>query len=107
VAYTPKYAPGSLAANELIHTGRELFRGESPPVKVWGDLEKKIKVVGMHGAAASLQIRRIPSGDAMPFGQEENEPESTADVNADIAEQTPIVVKANDVESPQTVTATA
>jgi hypothetical protein len=60
VPYEPKYAPGSFAANELIHAGRELFRGEAPPVKVWGHLEKKLNIVGMHGAAAHLQVRRMP-----------------------------------------------
>lgn len=60
VPYEPKYAPGSFAANELIHTGRELFRGEAPPIKVWGRLEKTLGIVGMHGAAATLQVRRVP-----------------------------------------------
>ena len=60
VPYEPKYAPGSYAANELIHAGRELFRGEAPPVKVWGRLEQKLNIVGMHGAAAHLQVRRMP-----------------------------------------------
>ena len=68
--YEPKYAAGSFAANELIHAGRELFKGESPPVKVWGKLEKTLNIVGMHGAAAHLQVRRVPDGDAMPFGKE-------------------------------------
>lgn len=57
--YEPKYAPGSFAANQLIHAGRELFRGESPPVKKWGMLEKRIGVVGMHGAEGRLEIRRV------------------------------------------------
>ncbi|KAH7087106.1 hypothetical protein FB567DRAFT_406785, partial [Paraphoma chrysanthemicola] len=60
VPYEPKYAPGSFAAQELIHEGRELFRGETPPVKIWGRLEKKIKVVGMFGAEAHLKVRRVP-----------------------------------------------
>jgi hypothetical protein len=60
VPYQPKYARDSFAANELIHAGRELFRGEAPPVKVWGHLEKKLNIVGMHGAAAHLQVRRVP-----------------------------------------------
>ncbi|KAF1975345.1 hypothetical protein BU23DRAFT_597891 [Bimuria novae-zelandiae CBS 107.79] len=68
--YVPKYAPGSFEANELVHAGRELFKGEAPPVKVWGRLEKKLRIVGMHGAAATLKVRRVPDGDAMPFGQE-------------------------------------
>jgi hypothetical protein len=68
--YEPKYAPGSFAAQELIHEGRELFRGEAPPVKYWGKLEKRIGIVGMHGAEAVLKVRRVPDGDAAPFGQE-------------------------------------
>lgn len=71
VPYEPKYAPGSFAANELIHAGRELFRGEAPPVEIWGPLEKTIGVVGMHGAAAHLKVRRVLDGDAAPFGEEE------------------------------------
>ncbi|KAH6637989.1 hypothetical protein C7974DRAFT_422931 [Boeremia exigua] len=59
-AYVPKYAPGSLAANRLIHAGRELMRGESAPIKIWGALERRIGVVGMHGAEAHLKIRRVP-----------------------------------------------
>jgi len=69
VPYEPKYALGSFAANELIHIGRELFRGESPPVKVWGPLEKKIGVVGMFGAEATLKIRRVLDDNAEPFDQ--------------------------------------
>ncbi|KAF3001960.1 hypothetical protein E8E13_007343 [Curvularia kusanoi] len=57
--YEPKYAPGSFAANQLIHTGREFFRGEAPPVKKWGPLEKMIGVVGMHNAEAHLKVRRV------------------------------------------------
>lgn len=68
--YTPKYAPGSFEANELIHAGRELFKGESPPVKVWGNLERTLNIVGMHGAEAHLKVRRVPDGDNMPFGKE-------------------------------------
>lgn len=70
VPYEPKYAKGSFAANELIHAGRELFKGESPPIKIWGPLEKRIGVVGMFGAEAHLKVRRVPDGDAEPFGQE-------------------------------------
>ncbi len=70
VPYEPKYAPGSLAANELIHEGRELFKGESPKVKIWGPLERRIGVVGMYGAEAALKIRRVEDGNAEPFGQE-------------------------------------
>jgi hypothetical protein len=76
--YEPKYMPGSFAANELIHTGRELFRGESPPVKIWGPLERRIGVVGMHGAEATLKVRRVGDGDAEPFGEELPEPERPA-----------------------------
>ena len=75
VPYEPKYALGSFAAQELIHEGRELFRGESPPVKIWGRLEKTIGVVGMFGAEAHLKVRRVPDGDHAPFGQEEAEEE--------------------------------
>jgi hypothetical protein len=70
VPYEPKYKQGSLAANELIHEGRELFRGEIPPVKYWGPLEKAIGVVGMFGAEAHLRVKRVPDGDEAPFGQE-------------------------------------
>lgn len=70
VPYEPKYAPGSFAAQELIHEGRELCRGEVPPVKIWGKLERRIGVVGMFGAEAHLQVRRVPDGDKVPFGQE-------------------------------------
>jgi hypothetical protein len=73
VSYEPKYAQGSFAANQLIHEGRELFRGEAIPVKYWGPLEKRIGVVGMFGAEAHLKIRRVPDGDEAPFGQEEQE----------------------------------
>ncbi|KAF2682509.1 hypothetical protein K458DRAFT_342181 [Lentithecium fluviatile CBS 122367] len=69
VPYEPKYTPGSFAANELIHAGRELFRGEAPPVKVWGHLEQKLCIVGMHGAAANLQVRRVPAQE-MTTGEE-------------------------------------
>lgn len=79
VPYQPKYAPGSFAAQELIHEGRELFRGESPPVKYWGRLEKRIGLVGMFGAEAHLKVRRVPDGDEAPFGQE---PEEALEVEA-------------------------
>ncbi|KAF1944140.1 hypothetical protein EJ02DRAFT_442875 [Clathrospora elynae] len=75
VPYEPKYAQGSFAASELIHAGRELFKGESPPVKVWGPLERRIGVVGMFGAEAHLKIRRVADGDEKPFGQEPEEDE--------------------------------
>jgi hypothetical protein len=79
VPYEPKYAPGSFAAQELIHEGRELFRGEVPPVKYWGKLEKRIGIVGMHGAEAHLKVRRVLDGDEAPFGQEPMEiPEAEA-----------------------------
>ncbi|EDU50883.1 APC-basic domain containing protein [Pyrenophora tritici-repentis] len=59
VPYEPKYAKDSFAANELIHAGRELFKGEVPPIKIWGPLEKQIGVVGMFGAEAHLKVRRV------------------------------------------------
>ncbi|KAF2035858.1 hypothetical protein EK21DRAFT_53229 [Setomelanomma holmii] len=77
VPYEPKYAPGSFAAQELIHEGRELFRGEVPPVKTWGPLEKRIGVVGMFGAEAHLKVRRVPDGDDAPYGQEDAVVEET------------------------------
>ncbi|KAF1360569.1 hypothetical protein EJ07DRAFT_43860, partial [Lizonia empirigonia] len=67
--YEPKYAPGSFAANQLIHAGRELFRGEAPPVKIWGMLEKRIGVVGMHNAEAKLKIRRVTDLDDESLGE--------------------------------------
>jgi hypothetical protein len=77
--YEPKYTQGSFAAQELIHEGRELFRGEAPPVKIWGKLEKRIGVVGMFGAEAHLKVTRVPDGDDAPFGQEDTEiPEAEA-----------------------------
>jgi hypothetical protein len=82
VPYEPKYAIGSFAANELIHAGRELFKGEAPPVKVWGRLEKQIGVVGMFGAEAHLKVRRVPDGDAAPFGQEQEEEFASAPVES-------------------------
>jgi len=66
--YEPKYAPGSFAANQLIHQGRELFRGEAPPVKIWGRLEKTIGVVGMHNAEAHLKVRRVTDLDDESLG---------------------------------------
>ncbi|KAF3046632.1 hypothetical protein E8E12_011340 [Didymella heteroderae] len=66
--YEPKYAPGSFAANQLIHQGRELFRGEAPPVKIWGRLEKTIGVVGMHNAEAHLKVRRVTGLDDESLG---------------------------------------
>ncbi|KAF1839929.1 uncharacterized protein K460DRAFT_297460 [Cucurbitaria berberidis CBS 394.84] len=78
VPYEPKYATGSFAANELIHAGRELFKGEAPPVKIWGSLEKRIGVVGMFGAEAHLKIRRVGDGDAEAFGEEVLEVEDDA-----------------------------
>ncbi|KAF1932375.1 uncharacterized protein M421DRAFT_417094 [Didymella exigua CBS 183.55] len=66
--YEPKYAPGSFAANQLIHQGRELFRGEAPPVKIWGRLEKTIGVVGMHNAEAHLKVRRLTDLDDESLG---------------------------------------
>jgi len=81
VTYEPKYAKGSFAANELIHAGRELFKGEAPPVKIWGPLERRIGVVGMFGAEATLKVRRVLDGDAEPFGQEILEEEGPVEVS--------------------------
>lgn len=67
VPYEPKYSKDSFAANELLHAGRELFKGESPPVKIWGPLEKRIGVVGMFGAEATLKIRRVRDGEPEAF----------------------------------------
>jgi len=75
VPYEPKYAPGSFAAQQLIHEGRELFRGEAPPVKIWGELERTIGVVGMFGAEAHLKVRRVGDGDEAPFGTEHEKEE--------------------------------
>jgi hypothetical protein len=71
VPYEPKYAKGSFAANELLHAGRELFKGESPPVKIWGPLERRIGVVGMFGAEATLKVRRVGGMEREPFGSDE------------------------------------
>ncbi|KAL6712068.1 hypothetical protein ACN47E_003111 [Coniothyrium glycines] len=90
VPYEPKYAKGSFAANELIHAGRELFRGESAPVKIWGPLEKRIGVVGMFGAEATLKVRRELDGDAEPFGQEILEYEGAEEAR-DMADKTDAV----------------
>lgn len=79
--FEPKYAPGSFAANELIHAGRELFRGEAPPVKIWGMLEKRIGVVGMHNAEAHLKIRRVTDLDDELLG-ERREHFETGDVES-------------------------
>ncbi|KAF2626947.1 hypothetical protein BU25DRAFT_411468 [Macroventuria anomochaeta] len=67
--YEPKYAPGGFEANQLIHAGRELFRGEAPPVKIWGMLEKRIGVVGMHNAEAHLKVRRVTDLDDESLGE--------------------------------------
>lgn len=82
VPYEPKYAKGSFAANELIHAGRELFKGEAPPVKIWGPLERRIGVVGMFGAETTLKVRRVLDGDAAPFGQEMLEEEGPVEVSS-------------------------
>lgn len=88
VPYEPKYAKGSFAANELIYAGREMFRGESPPVKVWGPLERRIGVVGMFGAEATLKVRRVGDGDSEPFGQEVEE---TMDSEGSAGQKMPVV----------------
>ena len=52
IQYEPKYAHGSQAATQLIEEGKAFFEGEKPPpkVRVWTRLEKRIGIVGMHGA---------------------------------------------------------
>ena len=50
VPYEPKYAHGSKEALDLIEAGKKLFEGEVPTVKVPGPLEKRLGIVGMHGA---------------------------------------------------------
>jgi hypothetical protein len=91
VQYEPKYTQGSFEAQKLIHEGRELFRGQAPPVKIWGRLEKRIGVVGMHGAEAHLKVTRVPDGDNTPFGQEEDteipEAEAMGDAKKEAAVQ--------------------
>ena len=86
--YEPKYAPGSFAANELIHAGRELFRGEAPPVKIWGRLEKTIGVVGMHNAEAHLKVRRVTDLDDESLGGRRQHFE-TGDVNIEVPAKAP------------------
>jgi hypothetical protein len=78
-AYEPKYAPDSFAANQLIHAGREFFRGEAPPVKIWGRLERRIGVVGMHNAEAHLKVRRVTDLDDESLG-ERRQYDETGDV---------------------------
>lgn len=95
VPYEPKYAPGSFAANQLIHEGRELFRGEAPPVKIWGKFEKRIGVVGMFGAEAHLKVRRVPDGDEAPFGKEAEEVETVAATAEPVTASVAIPVEAN------------
>ena len=48
--YEPKYAHGSEAAKELVTLGKSLFEGEKPEIKKPGKLEKRLGIVGMHGA---------------------------------------------------------
>ena len=74
VPYEPKYAKDSFAANELIHAGREFFKGEVPPIKIWGPLEKQIGVVGMFGAEAHLKVRRV-GDDGGRWGYRGDEPQ--------------------------------
>jgi hypothetical protein len=50
VPYEPKYAHGSAAALELLEQGKKLFQGEKPKVTKVGRLERRIGIVGMHGA---------------------------------------------------------
>lgn len=91
--YEPKYAPGSFAANQLIHQGRELFRGEAPPVKIWGMLEKRIGVVGMHNAEARLQVRRVTDLDDESLGDRRQHFE-TGDVDVQVKTKAPEASKA-------------
>lgn len=86
--YEPKYAPGSFAANQLIHAGRELFRGEAPPVKRWGMLEKRIGVVGMHNAEGRLEVRRVVDTDSESLG-ERREYFETGDVDIQVKAKAP------------------
>jgi len=85
VPYEPKYAKDSFAANELIHAGRELFKGEVPPIKIWGPLEKQIGVVGMFGAEAHLKIRRV-GDDHGRWGYRGDEPQPGNKVSEDAVE---------------------
>lgn len=94
VPYVPKYAPGSFEANQLIHEGRELFRGEALPVKIWGKFEKRIGVVGMFGAEAHLKVRRVPDGDDAPFGEEVERIETEAATAEPVAAPVAIPVEA-------------
>lgn len=88
--YEPKYAPGSFEANRLIHQGRELFRGEAPPVKIWGKLEKHIGVVGMHNAEAHLKVRRVTDLDEESLGVRRQHFE-TGDVDIQVKAKAPAV----------------
>lgn len=54
-AYEPIYAPGSKAAIGLLEEGKKLFEGEvrfdkKAEGRKWTKLERRIGVVGMHGA---------------------------------------------------------
>jgi hypothetical protein len=105
--YEPKYAPGSFAANELIHAGRELFRGEAPPVKIWGMLEKRIGVVGMHNAEAHLKVRRVTDLDDESLGDRRQHFE-TGDVDLKVPAKVPSkAVKAPATKAPATKPAAA
>lgn len=97
--YEPKYAPGSFAANQLIHQGRELFRGEAPPVKIWGRLEKTIGVVGMHNAEAHLKVRRVTDLDDESLGDRREHFES-CDGNFQVKAKTPEASKAPAAKAP-------
>ncbi|KAL1657116.1 hypothetical protein SLS61_000157 [Didymella pomorum] len=97
--YEPKYAPGSFAANQLIHQGRELFRGEAPPVKIWGRLEKTIGVVGMHNAEAHLKVRRVTDLDDEALG-ERREHFETSDGGFQVKAKGPETSKASAVKAP-------
>jgi hypothetical protein len=97
--YEPKYAPGSFAANQLIHQGRELFRGEAPPVKIWGRLEKAIGVVGMHNAEAHLKVRRVTDLDDESLG-DRREHFETSDGGFQVKAKAPEASKTAAVKAP-------
>lgn len=97
--YEPKYAPGSFAANQLIHQGRELFRGEAPPVKIWGRLEKTIGVVGMHNAEAHLKVRRVTDLDDESLG-DRREHFETSDGGLQVKAKAPEASKAPAAKAP-------
>ncbi|KAF2013190.1 hypothetical protein BU24DRAFT_452141 [Aaosphaeria arxii CBS 175.79] len=48
--YQPKYTKDSKAALDLIENGKKLFQGESPLKKEPSKIDKRLGIVGMHGA---------------------------------------------------------